>query len=132
VKLYLAGPMRGHTYYNFPLFLWAACTLRLRGHEVVSPAELDLEVKSVEWDMARCELVWDHSQQKTLQRAVSAALACDGMALLPGWEKSEGVRTEIGATMQYASWSYRYFELDEHLTMHEITPAEAAERLKPI
>ena len=41
MRLYLAGPMSGKPQMNFPAFEKAAKSLRRRGHDVVSPAELD-------------------------------------------------------------------------------------------
>lgn len=134
MKLYLAGPMRTEPHLNFPLFLWAALSLRMRGHEVVSPAELDVVEGRVEWDLARMTLnapcVVDNTPDRAavLQRAVSAALSCEGMALLPGWEKSHGCSVEIASVLDYGAPSYRFFLLDENLIMNEVNHAYVQQR----
>lgn len=97
MKVYIAGPMRGIPDFNFPAFTWAAATLREGGgHEVISPAEHDLENGFNPMGMAghedldgifdlRAALAWDLQQVAT----------CDGVFLLPGWEKSSGARAEL-------------------------------------
>lgn len=96
MKVYVAGPMRGIPEFNFPEFATATTILREHGHEVISPAEHDLEngfdpagMTGVEdltglFDL-RAALAWDLQQVST----------CDGVFLLPGWEKSSGARAEI-------------------------------------
>ncbi len=83
--------MRGITDYNFPAFMKAAEELRRMGYEVFNPAEEDLK----EW--------------KTMQRVIEEATLrfclkkdlmyildhAEGIALLPGWEKSKGVAVEL-------------------------------------
>lgn len=133
MKLYLAGPMRTERHLNFPLFLWAAAVLRLKGFEVVSPAELDLEAGDVAWDYAACTLrapcVVDGSIERAtvLQRDASRVLSCDGMVLLPGWHRSDGVmKTELPAVKWFGRSTYRFFEITDttNMTMQEIFPLE--------
>lgn len=94
MKLYVAGPMRGRREYNFPAFRQAAELLRLLGHEVVSPAEHDLEhgfdptrsIEEQDFDL-RAALTWDLQQ----------VLAADAVVTLMGWEHSAGARAEVAA-----------------------------------
>lgn len=97
--LYLSGPMRGYAKFNFPLFNRVAAELRAHGLTIKNPAEHDCEVyPDIEsWegfesgDTATCpkfilpdSLMWDFH----------TILNADGIALLPGWEKSSGARAE--------------------------------------
>ena len=98
--LYVAGPMRGIKHYNFPAFLDAAAELRRAGFDIVNPAERDLsngfdpiardmtgheDLASEGFDLRKA-LAWDLQQ---------IAEKCDGIALLPGWERSKGARAEV-------------------------------------
>jgi hypothetical protein len=78
VKIYLAGPMRGHPDLNRPAFHAAAARLRGDGHEVFSPAELD-DVEN------------NSAMGKELQWICTEA---EGIALLPGWRSSRGAKAE--------------------------------------
>jgi len=92
VKLYLAGPMTGYPEWNFPAFHAAAKLLRDFGYEVVSPAEIDLETgfdpSAPVSDFTPADRV------AALRRDVQAILGVDGVALLEGWESSEGAKVE--------------------------------------
>lgn len=81
--LYVSGPMTGMPALNFPAFHEAAAALRAAGYTVTNPAELD-------------EL--DAGQPKTweqyMRRDIVALMACDGVALLPGWRNSRGAILE--------------------------------------
>lgn len=81
MKLYLAGPMTGHPDLNFPLFHAQAARLRAAGYEVVNPAELNADPTAGWLDCMRVDI---------------AQLAfCDGLAYLPGWDRSRGATIEV-------------------------------------
>jgi hypothetical protein len=80
VRLYLAGPMTGLPELNFPAFHAAAARLRESGYDVVNPAEINVD-PSEGW--AAC-----------LRKDIAQLVTCEGIALLPGWEKSRGARLE--------------------------------------
>lgn len=98
--LYVAGPMRGHDFFNFPAFLNAARRLREVGFEVICPAERDIadgfdpiernmtgkEDLAAEGFDLREALGWD--MQQIAERA-------DGIALLGGWSTSRGATAEV-------------------------------------
>jgi hypothetical protein len=91
-KIYLAGPMRGYPLFNFPAFELAATHLRKLGFEVWSPAENDVEVDG--FDPAKpgnCAKTMSHYMQRDLPAVCNA----DAVALLPGWQKSEGANLEV-------------------------------------
>jgi hypothetical protein len=101
MRYYLAGPMRGIPYFNFPAFAEAAEKLRAEGHTVLSPAEADIEILG---DLASSNLTGSEEQATKehgfdIRDAMKRDLAwiCDeaeGIALLPGWESSKGARVE--------------------------------------
>lgn len=80
MKLYLAGPMTGYPDLNFPHFHATAAQLRLQGHEVVNPAEINADT-SAEW--AAC-----------MKQDIAQLVTCDGIAVLTGWDASRGARLE--------------------------------------
>lgn len=89
-RVYLAGPMRGYVEYNFPAFHAAAAKLRAHGLEVWSPAENDVNQDG--FDPAK-----DTAQPMIhyMRRDLPAVLASDFVAVLPGWEKSQGACLEV-------------------------------------
>lgn len=92
IHLYIAGPMRGHDLYNFPTFDSAAAWLREDGYKVISPAELD---RKGGFDPAVDAVIDAGFVKKAMRRDIEALLKVDGVALLPGWETSAGVKTEL-------------------------------------
>ncbi|WP_130908331.1 DUF4406 domain-containing protein [Pseudomonas sp. Sample_16] len=80
-RLYLAGPMTGLKDFNYPAFNAAEDALRAKGYQVENPADHGI-VPGAEWadymayDLTRLGL-------------------CGMIALLPGWENSEGARFEV-------------------------------------
>lgn len=82
--IYLAGPMTGIKDYNYPEFNRAAAWLRSQGHEVFSPAELDMP---------------GYEDPAVLRKAFAVefefiCLKANTIALLPGWEHSKGAFAE--------------------------------------
>ena len=89
--LYVAGPMRHHPDGDGGrvAFAAAAALLRGAGYRVLSPAEHDAEcgvdIATVEPGDLREVIAWD----------TAAVAGSDGIALLPGWERSEGSAIEL-------------------------------------
>lgn len=90
-RLYVAGPMRGYDQYNFPAFHEAARQLREAGYEVVSPAEMDIDLGFDPNDGAEFTEEMYHA---AMRRDIETVLAVDGVALLHGWQKSKGANVE--------------------------------------
>lgn len=99
MKVYILGPMRGFTLYNFPAFDDMAVRLRDAGYEPVNPAELDRE----ETGFNPYALGTDHDWSKLpaslslsdiIQRDTKAIQECAAYVALPGWEKSVGATAE--------------------------------------
>ncbi len=100
MKLYLAGPMTGIPHFNYPAFNAAAHGLRGLGHTVFNPAEHDVEMFGRDISNPDGDAVQAASEHGFDRRAaLKADLAwicdsADGIALMPGWERSTGARAE--------------------------------------
>ena len=79
-RVYIAGPMSNLPELNFPAFEAEASRLRALGYDVVSPHEVCPD-KGMAW--ADC-----------MKADIAALVTCDGIALLPGWERSKGASLE--------------------------------------
>nr|WP_280519312.1 DUF4406 domain-containing protein [Caballeronia zhejiangensis] len=80
MKLYIAGPMSNLPELNFPAFHAEAARLRALGFEIVNPAEVDVGPNPTWLACMRAD--------------IKVLVDCDGIALLPGWEKSPGATLE--------------------------------------
>lgn len=80
MKLYISGPMTRHADLNRATFNEAAKKLRAEGYEVINPADIDLGKGAS----------WQDYMRESLRRMADA----DGVALLSGWRRSRGARTE--------------------------------------
>ena len=98
MTVYIAGPMTGIKYFNFPAFDYAGVVIRAAGYTPVNPAQLDRQAgfdamtlpENFDWystpprfDMAAC-----------IKRDIDALLKCDAIYLLDGWQQSKGARAE--------------------------------------
>ena len=79
-RIYLSGPMTGMMDFNFPAFYGETLRLMNLGYEVVNPAEIN--DAGVTW-------------HECMRRDLKAMLDCDTLALLPGWENSQGAHLEM-------------------------------------
>lgn len=80
IRVYVAGPMTGHSDFNYPAFNAVAADLRARGFEVENPAE----------NPAPPCRSWLGYMRMSL-RQISTV---DAMVMLPGWIWSRGARIE--------------------------------------
>lgn len=92
-KLYIAGPMTGFDYFNYPAFYESHKKLVriLRGHniDIVSPAHND--------DGSRISPPvpeYAEAHDFYLRQALHKLVDCHAIYLLPGWSKSSGARIE--------------------------------------
>ena len=85
MKVYLAGPMRGHPGYNYPAFHEATAFLREIGHEVFNPAEHGLDVDPES----------DTALREYMKIDLPAVLDSDTVVVLDGWERSKGASLEV-------------------------------------
>lgn len=92
-RIYVAGPMTGYPDLNFPLFHAVTADLRLLGHDVVNPAELNLDPSKG----------WHECMRVDIRELVT----CDSILMLQGWEKSKGamlehhIAKELGLQVKY-------------------------------
>lgn len=81
MKLYISGPMSGLPDWNFPAFNQAAEKVRAWGHDAVNPVDINPD-HTTPWEIC-------------LRADLKALCDCDGIVLLPGWEKSKGAQLEL-------------------------------------
>lgn len=103
MKVYLAGPMSHIKSFNIPAFDEAAAALRARGHDVVSPAEVDGETTRAvlllsesgdHADLPPADGGWSAYLER--DREILRAGGFDAIITLPGWERSPGANREVG------------------------------------
>lgn len=102
-RIYLAGPMRGIPEFNFPRFNAVAKALRVNGHEVFNPAERDTErhggvnigAGNTDGSLEKAKATHGFSLRDALGDDMEfICRRCNVIALLPGWEKSDGAQAE--------------------------------------
>lgn len=76
--VYIAGPMRGIPEFNFPAFFEAEAQLIAAGYKVINPASNGPQ-----------------SLNGHLTADAEAVASCDLVAVLPGWQDSEGATLEF-------------------------------------
>ena len=81
-RIYISGPMSGLPEQNFPAFNAEAARLRDLGYEVVNPADLNPIDVPLSW-------------HECMRNDLKALLDCDTLALLDGWQKSNGAHLEM-------------------------------------
>jgi hypothetical protein len=99
MKVYLAGPMRGHPELNRSLFVHWTAVLRVAGHTVFNPAEQgDGDIRQ----LLGADLAWITS-------------TAEAVVLLPGWQTSLGAKAEAATA---AAIGIPAHELDDFLASH--------------
>ncbi len=111
---YIAGPMRGVKFFNFPRFHEVAALMRERGWHVFNPAEHDEYVWPgiAQWpgyatgDVSACP---EFNLATSMRWDVARIAESDAIVLLPAWQRSVGATFErmvahrCGLKMLYAS-----------------------------
>ena len=92
--IYLAGPMSGIADHNRPAFNVAAESLREQGYNVVNPADFDTTLTAPSWI---CCMVRD----------IPHVCSADAVAVLPGWEQSDGAKLEVFVATKLGKPVYR-------------------------
>lgn len=100
--VYLAGPMSGIPYFNFPQFFAYQALLECKGYQVWSPAQNDIGKHGRFYELcptgSHDELVAT-GVKLSYRTALKDDLAfimerAEAIALMPGWEKSKGAAVE--------------------------------------
>lgn len=120
MKIYLAGPMRGHQDFNFPAFHRAAANLRASGHEVISPAEMDETVYGRDMAAIQTATEQPNAMKEFMRRDLPAMLGCDGVMVLPGWGTSQGACTEALCAAMSGMPVYDTERLDTTLSIYRL------------
>jgi nucleoside 2-deoxyribosyltransferase len=117
--LYLAGPMRGVAWFNYPMFDRVAKELRDAGNEVISPADEDRKHDGFDpyanpshANPDACTFPKTMDFAKTVRRCLEAVLRCDEIVLLPGWENSNGAVAELTLAM-WLGKRVRHLNIDD-------------------
>lgn len=101
-KVYIAGPMSGYPEFNYPAFREAETALIEKGYHAISPVRAgDLNSDGT--------ALYDHAWY--LRRDLRLLLDAEGIAMLPGWENSQGAVLEHTVAValkldirEYAQW----------------------------
>lgn len=86
MRVYLSGPMKGYKDSNFPAFHATAAELRARGLEVVNPAEINVTGAGPDQP---------EFYNQCLRADLKAMMDCQAIALMRGWERSNGANLEL-------------------------------------
>ena len=126
-KIYLSGPMRGIPQHNFPAFFEAAEKLRGLGYEVFNPAEADTE-KGIDTSQSSGLLSDLEEQGFSLFESLGNDLRwiceeADGVALLPGWENSNGAKSELYTGLALGLLVATVDEFFYEIDIDRLTPA---------
>jgi hypothetical protein len=145
LTIYLAGPMSGYPQFNYPAFHKAAKELREAGYNVISPAEhnpeamLKVAIESKDGLVDGIKPIDNRNAQVAgetwgdcMARDVKLIFGqCDGVVVLPGWEKSRGARLEVflanlcGRSVSIYEGSGRVRPMGEGQYLQGITGASA-------
>ena len=89
MRLYIAGPVTGLADGNYPAFEYAAKRLFDAGHLPVLPPELRTALlPTAEMSLGQC-------YRKVIPADIVELATCDGMIVLPGFERSHGTAFEL-------------------------------------
>lgn len=116
MKIYLSGPMRGYAQYNYPAFHHYAKTIRSKGHVVISPAEMDLEIDKTDIHSVTADTPPPYSFSHYMKRDLPAICDCEAIATMPGWEKSQGATLEVYVARKLGKLILNAETLEPHST----------------
>lgn len=99
-KIYIAGPMRNHPYYNYASFKTVEQELVKLGYDAVNPHTLDFNetgfnVLDLPPDTDWTKIPSFIDLKNLVMRDISSLTSCDAIFILPGWENSIGASAEL-------------------------------------
>lgn len=108
-RIYIAGPMTGIPWFNFPKFDAVRDEIERRGHIAVSPADLDraagFDAMTLPADTDWSAPVPGFDLREARRRDMAAIEQCDAIYMMPGWQDSVGA---------FAEWAYaRWCQIPE-------------------
>lgn len=115
--IYISGPMRGIPQFNFPAFNAAEERWHKAGWHVFNPTAGGFGGG----DFATGEGVTEAEVQNWLREDIRDITACEAVALLPGWEDSEGAQFEVAVAYKIGC---RFYDAE---TMTEIVVEQQEE-----
>lgn len=106
--------MTGIPLYNFPAFLEAEADIESKGWQVLSPARFDIErgFNPIENPKA---VYTDDMLPGAIRQDVAAIISCQAIAMMDGWEKSNGATAEYHVAIWAKVETYRYFQVRKQL-----------------
>jgi hypothetical protein len=124
---YLAGPMTGIPYMNFPRFGEVAARLRKEGYNVVSPAELgnpemiEAAMASVDGEVGSGDVGGGaYTDFLGYDLVICSLPLCIGGIFLDGWHHSLGARGESWVLQFLKKEMYEYAEKDGELALNKL------------
>ena len=112
---YIAGPMRGKKYFNFPLFYKVENFLISLGYLVTNPARED-ESRGFDPEKGNTDF---ESLSSIIERDFRYIMDADVICMLPGWEDSVGATAEFHIALWAGKGIYFYYEDDEEQSIHD-------------
>jgi hypothetical protein len=101
--------MTGYADLNHPAFYKAETHLMSMMYDVVNPARMDEELGlDPHQGVMEPEFL-----KNAVKRDLEAVMACDGLALLPNWERSKGARAELAVAQWLGKPAYLYPSMAE-------------------
>jgi hypothetical protein len=117
-RIYVAGPMTGYPFYNFPIFDLARDALAALGWDVASPADMD---RAEGFDPILRPDSTPLEYESCLARDEAAIRGCFAIVMLPGWQPSRGANREkelalsLGHKVYLCWWEGRRFIIKEEV-----------------
>ena len=128
-SIYIAGPMRGISYFNFPAFDAAHDKLEDEGWNAVSPADLDREqgfdaldlLPTSDWnDLSTVPF----NMKDCFDRDICAVSEADAIYMLKGWQNSTGAQAEFWC----AKWLGKEIHYEEETICEEAFRIQGGDR----
>ena len=106
IRIYIAGPMSGHSNLNWDAFDEKEKQLTAAGFNVVNPARMDREIG------LDPKNVGEYDYEEAAGRDIEALGACDAIYLMAGFQHSKGACWERALAKHWGL--KRYYEIPRH------------------